>query len=202
MKNKKSSGSKRSGILKKRRWRVAIFTMASVLLSVLISFLNELPPSMVVEYLAGSLLLVCLWQPIFGLPYIGLGAWWILDKRLPLNLLILPFVIALVVFWIKPTHMSQREVRLDLAVALASALVDRDGADAPNTHTTAREKSASLQSEYEIRRAIVEWTRRVREDTGLREIEILDHLTISLDFETNLASAFRQAERQLEERQP
>ncbi len=88
-------GTPVKGILNKRLWRFAVFAATSVLLSVLISFFNKLPSDMVGEYIIGSLLILCLWQPFFGAPYIGLGIWWVLDLRLPLFLLILPHVLVL-----------------------------------------------------------------------------------------------------------
>lgn len=77
--------------LKKRRWRLAVFLMTLALASLFFQFVIEAPIS-IPDFLL-ALPVLSLWQPLFGLPLFALSIWWILDRRLPLLVILIPLAL-------------------------------------------------------------------------------------------------------------
>ena len=88
---KESKAPKDRRPLKKRRWRVAVFLVVLALASLFFQFVIEAPISIPDSFLA--LPFLSLWQPLFGLPLIAFSVWWVLDRRIPLWMLIVPFTL-------------------------------------------------------------------------------------------------------------
>ncbi|MDF1853061.1 MAG: hypothetical protein P1U85_19645 [Verrucomicrobiales bacterium] len=85
----KSRGERR--FLKKRRWRFVVLLLVIALASLAFQFVIEAPIHIPDSFLA--LPFLSLWQPLFGLPLIAFSVWWVLDKRVSLFVLIIPFVL-------------------------------------------------------------------------------------------------------------
>ncbi|MCH1509440.1 MAG: hypothetical protein L7T84_09570 [Akkermansiaceae bacterium] len=77
--------------LKKRRWRLVVFLVALALASLFFQFVIEAPINIPDSFLA--LPVLSLWQPLFGIPLFALSIWWILNRRLPLLVLLVPLAL-------------------------------------------------------------------------------------------------------------
>ncbi|NNE91095.1 MAG: hypothetical protein HKN23_05565 [Verrucomicrobiales bacterium] len=79
-------------ILQNRLWRLGICFAVAFAASLLFQFVIEAPFNPV-----DALFLIpfsLLWAPLLSFPFLAFGIWWILDKRLPLFVLVIPFLLA------------------------------------------------------------------------------------------------------------
>lgn len=91
MESEEPKGREEQKFLKKRRWRFVVLLVLIALASLAFQFVIEAPINLPDSLLA--LPFFSLWQPLFGLPLIAFSLWWVLDKRIHVLVLIIPFVL-------------------------------------------------------------------------------------------------------------
>ena len=82
---------KEQKVLEKRGWRLVVFLVVLALASLFFQYVIEAPINLPDSFLA--LPVMSLWQPLFGLPLLAFSVWWILDRRIPLLVLVIPLIL-------------------------------------------------------------------------------------------------------------
>ena len=91
MESEESKSREEQRFLKNRRWRFAVLLIVTALASLAFQFVIEAPINIPDSFLA--LPVLSLWSPLYGLPLIAFSLWWVLDKRIHLFVLIIPFIL-------------------------------------------------------------------------------------------------------------
>lgn len=102
----------KAGFLKNYFGRVAVILLANAVTSILICVVIRAPVDLPDALFAT--LFWTLYAPLLGLPFVLFSVWWILDRRIPLFVLLIVYSVAIALFFFSPgpPETSEEERRI------------------------------------------------------------------------------------------